>query len=131
MKKVTALFCTIAVHTCSSKAYFCNPVSDIQISIIDREGQTHSVAAPTDMNMNLMEVCRLHELPVKGECGGMAMCATCQVYIESNHELSEPSDYELAMLDQAFFVKNNSRLGCQIHIRSELDGLIVRLAPES
>ncbi|MFN4915428.1 MAG: 2Fe-2S iron-sulfur cluster-binding protein [Sphingomonadales bacterium] len=106
-------------------------MSDIQISIIDREGQTHSVAAPTDMNMNLMEVCRLHELPVKGECGGMAMCATCQVYIESNHELSEPSDYELAMLDQAFFVKNNSRLGCQIHIRSELDGLIVRLAPES
>jgi ferredoxin len=131
MKNITALFCTIAVHTCSSKAYFCNPVSDIQISIIDREGQTHSVAAPTDMNMNLMEVCRLHELPVKGECGGMAMCATCQVYIESNHELSEPSDYELAMLDQAFFVKNNSRLGCQIHIRSELDGLIVRLAPES
>ena len=131
MKNITALFCTIAVHTCSSKAYFCNPVSDIQISIIDREGQTHSVAAPTDMNMNLMEVCRLHELPVKGECGGMAMCATCQVYIESNHELSEPSDDELAMLDQAFFVKNNSRLGCQIHIRIELDGLIVRLAPES
>lgn len=131
MKNITALFCTIAVHTCSSKAYFCNPVSNIQISIIDREGQTHSVAAPTDMNMNLMEVCRLHELPVKGECGGMAMCATCQIYIESNHELSEPSDDELAMLNQAFFVKNNSRLGCQIHIRSELDGLIVRLAPES
>lgn len=104
---------------------------NIHIHIIDREGQEHTVEAPTDMNLNLMEVCKLHELPVKGECGGMAMCATCQVYKESDHTLPEPSDDELAMLDQAFYVKNNSRLGCQIHITEELEGLSVRLAPES
>ncbi len=104
---------------------------NIIIHIIDREGQKHTVEAPTDMNLNLMEVCKLHELPVKGECGGMAMCATCQVYVESDHALPEPSDDELAMLDQAFYVKNNSRLGCQIHISEELEGLSVRLAPES
>lgn len=91
----------------------------------------HVLTAPTDMSLNLMEVCKLHELPVKGECGGMAMCATCQVYVESEHVLSDPSDDELAMLDQAFFVKNNSRLGCQIHLSTEMEGLIVRLAPES
>ena len=105
--------------------------NDIEISIIDREGVTHSVTAPTDMNLNLMEVCKLHDLPVKGECGGMAVCATCQVYVESNHPLPEASDDELAMLDQAFFVKNNSRLGCQIHINPHLRGLIVRIAPEN
>ena len=105
--------------------------ADINIIIIDREDQVHQVSAPTDMNLNLMEVCKLHQLPVKGECGGMAMCATCQVYIESDHLLPDPSDDELAMLDQAFFVKNNSRLGCQIHIHEELEGLTVRLAPES
>ena len=104
---------------------------NIIIHIIDREGQKHTVEAPTDMNLNLMEVCKLHELPVKGECGGMAMCATCQVYVESDHALPEPSDDELAMLDQAFYVKNNSRLGCQIHISEELESLSVRLAPES
>ncbi len=104
---------------------------NIIIHIIDREGQKHTVEAPTDMNLNLMEVCKLHELPVKGECGGMAMCATCQVYVESDHALPEPSDDELAMLDQAFYVKNNSRLGCQIPISEELEGLSVRLAPES
>jgi 2Fe-2S ferredoxin len=61
----------------------------------------------------------------------MAMCATCQVYVESDHPLPEPSEDEMAMLDQAFFVKNNSRLGCQIHMNPQIDGLIVRLAPEN
>jgi ferredoxin len=71
------------------------------------------------------------DLPVKGECGGMAMCATCQVYVESDHELPEQSDAELDMLDQAFYVEDNSRLGCQLHLNESLNGLIVRLAPES
>lgn len=105
--------------------------TDITITIIDREGATHELVAPTDMNLNVMEVCKLYELPVKGECGGMAMCATCQVYVESDHTLSEPSDAELDMLDQAFFVQNNSRLGCQLHIQPELQGLVLRLAPEN
>lgn len=105
--------------------------ADVNFTIIDREGIAHSVTAPTDMGLNLMEVSKLYELPVKGECGGMAMCATCQVYVESEHELPEQSDAELDMLDQAFHVKSNSRLGCQIHMRADLEGLIVRLAPET
>jgi ferredoxin len=106
-------------------------MSDIKITIIDREGESHELIAPTDMNMNIMELCRSYELPVTGECGGMAMCATCQCYLESEHELAEQSDDELDMLDQAFFVKSNSRLGCQIPISDEIDGIVLRLAPES
>lgn len=105
--------------------------ADVNFTIIDREGTAHSVTAPTDMGLNLMEVSKLYELPVKGECGGMAMCATCQVYVESEHALPEQSDAELDMLDQAFHVKSNSRLGCQIHMSADLEGLIVRLAPET
>lgn len=103
---------------------------NVTITIIDREGNSQTYDAPTDMNMNLMEFCKAIELPVKGECGGMAMCATCQVYIESDTELPEKSDGEIDMLDQAFFVKENSRLGCQIHLHENMGGLIVRLAPE-
>ena len=105
-------------------------MSDITVTIIDREGTAHELLAPTDMNMNIMELCKSYELPVKGECGGMAMCATCQCYLESDHELAEQSDDELDMLDQAFFVKPNSRLGCQIPITDEIDGIVLRLAPE-
>lgn len=100
------------------------------LTIIDQNGITNTYQAPTDINMNLMEFCRAVELPVRGDCGGMAMCATCQVYIESQHELAEPSDAELEMLDQAFFVKSNSRLGCQLFLNEQLEGLVVRLCPE-
>lgn len=103
----------------------------ITITIIDREGVSHELEAPTDMNMNVMEVCKSYELPVEGTCGGMAMCASCQCYLESDHELEEQSDDELDMLDQAFFVEDNSRLGCQIPISNEIDGIVLRLAPEA
>ena len=106
-------------------------MADIKVTIIDREGLAHELEGPTDMNMNIMELCKSYDLPVKGECGGMAMCATCQVYVLSNHKLPEPTDDELGMLDQAFFVKNNSRLGCQLHLSSDMEGLKVQLAPEN
>jgi ferredoxin len=106
-------------------------MSDITITIIDREGKKHELLGPTDMNMNVMELCKSYELPVIGECGGMAMCATCQCYLESETSLAEQSDSELDMLDQAFFVKNNSRLGCQIQLDDSIDGIVLRLAPEA
>ncbi|SNR55519.1 ferredoxin, 2Fe-2S [Maribacter sedimenticola] len=108
-------------------------MTDIKITIIDRDGVTHEIDAPTDMNMNLMEVVRSYELAPEGTigiCGGMAMCASCQCYVESDHELPEMSDDEEAMLSEAFNVKENSRLGCQLHISEVMDGLKVELAPE-
>lgn len=107
---------------------------DVTITIIDREGVSHNIAAPTDMAMNLMEVVRSYELAPEGTigvCGGMAMCASCQCYVLTDHELPELQDDEDAMLAEAFYVKDNSRLGCQIQITPEMEGLKVELAPES
>ncbi|MGK0458082.1 MAG: 2Fe-2S ferredoxin [Polaribacter sp.] len=107
---------------------------DINIKITDRNGVTHEVVAPTDMAMNLMEVVRSYELAEEGTigiCGGMAMCASCQCYVKSNHELPEISDDEDAMLAEAFHVEANSRLGCQIQMTPAINGLEVILAPES
>ena len=109
-------------------------MNEVAITIIDRQGVKHELQAPTDMNMNLMEVVRSYEIEPEGSvgiCGGMAMCASCQCYIESSHELSPMSDEEEAMLSDAFYVKDNSRLGCQIPITEELEGLIIQMAPES
>jgi len=108
-------------------------MTDVKIKIIDRDRVSHEVDAPTDMNMNLMEVVRSYELAPEGTigiCGGMAMCASCQCYVLSDHVLPEKSDDEEAMLSEAFNVNANSRLGCQIHITPALDGLEVELAPE-
>jgi 2Fe-2S ferredoxin len=105
---------------------------DIKITIVDREGISHTIDAPTDMAMNLMEVIRSYELAPEGTigiCGGMAMCASCQCYIKSDTNLPEKQDDEDAMLAEAFYVKENSRLSCQIPITEELNGLEVELAP--
>ena len=104
--------------------------ADIRIYVTDREGKRHELIAPTDMQMNLMEVCKAYELPVEGTCGGMALCASCQCYVESSHPLPERSNDEEAMLAEAFHVKDTSRLGCQILMTTKLDGLEIVLAPE-
>jgi 2Fe-2S ferredoxin len=102
----------------------------IRVTVIDREGVSHELEGPTDMGMNMMELCKSYELPVEGTCGGMAMCASCQLYVESETPLPDMGASEEEMLDQAFHVKPNSRLGCQLHLTPELHGLVVRLAPE-
>lgn len=105
-------------------------MEDVTLHIKDRQGTIHKVEAPTDMAMNLMEVCKAYGLPVEGACGGMAMCASCQCYILSDTDLPDINDDEEAMLSEAFYVKENSRLGCQIPITEDLNGLTVELAPE-
>jgi len=108
-------------------------MEDITLHITDRDGEQHTVLAPTDMAMNVMEVIRSYELAPEGTigvCGGMAMCASCQCYINSDHEINAKEDEEDAMLSEAFNVKENSRLSCQIPITEHLNGLKLTLAQE-
>ncbi len=108
-------------------------MTDIKITIIDRNGNKYVVDAPTDMNMNLMELIKSYELAEEGTlgiCGGMAMCASCQCYVLNEKLTSERNEDEDAMLADAYHVKENSRLSCQIYITEEIDGLEVEIAPE-
>lgn len=108
-------------------------MSDITIHITDRQGIKHTLEAPTDMNMNIMELIRAYELAEEGTigiCGGMAMCASCQVYVLNDVLTIERNDDEDAMLSEAYHVKDNSRLGCQIHLSPDLNGLKIEIAPE-
>ena len=108
-------------------------MQDITLKITDRNGKIHQIQAPTDMNMNVMEVVRMYELAEEGTigiCGGMAMCASCQCYVLNDTIIPEKSDDEDAMLSEVFNVKENSRLGCQILITSEIDGLEIELAQQ-
>jgi 2Fe-2S ferredoxin len=106
---------------------------DITIKITDREGITHEIQAPTDMNLNVMEVIRMYELAEEGTigiCGGMALCASCQCYVLNDVISLERNDDEEAMLSEAYHVKENSRLGCQIPVTEDANGLAIEIAPE-
>ncbi|MFT5723132.1 MAG: ferredoxin [Bacteroidia bacterium] len=104
----------------------------ITIFVTDLHGVKHEIQAPTDMGLNLMEAIKANELSIKATCGGMAMCATCNIIVKSEHELPEMGESEEEMLDEAFVLDvEGSRLSCQIPVTSEIDGLEVHLAPLS
>jgi len=101
----------------------------MKIVVIDREGNRSTIDG--DNNSTLMEVIRDEGLDIEAACGGCCSCATCHVYIDNKwlEKLPPIHDEEESMLDQAFDVKNNSRLSCQINLSDELEGLELELAP--
>jgi 2Fe-2S ferredoxin len=108
-------------------------MSDVNLTIVDRDENQHNIIAPTDMAMNLMEVIQSYNIVPEGTigiCGGMAMCASCQCYIENEIILPEMNEEEEAMLSEALNVKSNSRLSCQIKITKDIEGLKCKIAKE-
>lgn len=84
------------------------------------------------VGQSLMEGAVAHRVRgILAECGGACMCATCHIYVESgpSDALTPMSDEEDVMLSEAMGDRReNSRLGCQIRMTAELDGLVVRIA---
>ena len=100
------------------------------IKIKDREGGIHELKA--DVGSTIMEIIRDAGLDIEAACGGCCACATCHIYVTNNkiEKLISIDDDEEAMLDQAFDVEKNSRLGCQIEYTDEMDGMEITLAPQ-
>ena len=101
-----------------------------KLIIIDRSGKKSQIEY--DSNFTLMEILRDNGYDIEASCGGCCACATCHVYVDEKwiNKLKNMDDDEESMLDQAFDVKNNSRLSCQIELSEELDGLEIEIAPE-
>ena len=102
---------------------------ELAIHVIDRGGAEHRL--PAVEGWRVMEVIRDWGLDIKAECGGAAACATCHVHLdpEWSPQLPPPSEEEIERLDDAFDVRDVSRLSCQILVTPELNGLRLRLAP--
>ena len=105
-------------------------INEINIKVIDRNGELHNLKGPIDMNLNVMELLKINELSVEGTCGGMAMCASCHVYVVSDHILPEKTFDEIAMLEESWDMQDNSRLSCQLKLSEQLEGLTIQIAPE-
>jgi 2Fe-2S ferredoxin len=81
----------------------------------------------------VMELIRAYGLPIKAECGGACVCATCHVRVPEAWRalLPAPSDEELARLDEVPGADDSSRLACQIEMTDALDGLELVLDRDS
>lgn len=103
----------------------------IIFDVVDKFGNTRAVEVPEEINLNLMEVLKASEYPILATCGGMALCATCQVEVAQGIEnLPSPTDVELDMLDQLPKVTAQSRLACQIKIHENLNGAVFNLSAD-
>ena len=82
---------------------------------------------------NLMEIATANDVEgITGDCGGNCSCSTCHVYIppEWQEKVGSGEEAEKDLLEFNDHEKPNSRLGCQIEMTDELDGLVVEVAPE-
>ena len=101
-----------------------------RVTFITAAGERQEIEAPS--GLSVMEIARMHDLGVEGACEGSVACATCHVIVDAAFadRLDEASAEEEEMLDLAVGVQPTSRLGCQIVLTEDLDGLTVRL-PQS
>jgi 2Fe-2S ferredoxin len=99
-----------------------------RITYIGNDGKTYEVDAAN--GSTVMENAIRNDVPgIVAECGGACACATCHVYVDEawTEVVGQPEPMEEDMLDFAADVRPNSRLSCQIRVRDELDGLVVRV----
>ena len=98
-----------------------------RMTFIERDGTRREVEAP--LGLSILEVAHKHGVDIEGACEGSLACSTCHVIVDPAWfgKLAAPTEDEEDMLDLAFGLERTSRLGCQIVMTEELDGLTVRL----
>ena len=103
----------------------------MKIFVTDQNGKTHTLEGVA--GWRVMEIIRDYGLPIKAECGGACACATCHVYVDAEwlKRLPAMGEEEEHMLADSFYLKDNSRLSCQIIMEESLDGLHLILAEDS
>ena len=102
-----------------------------KMTFIVRDGSRCEVDAPE--GLSILEVARRHDIDIEGACEGSLACSTCHVIVDDGdfRRLPEISEDEEDMLDLAFGLTKTSRLGCQVRISQDIDGLVVTLPAES
>lgn len=101
------------------------------VTFIEHNGAVHQVDAPLDRT--LMQIALAHRVPgILAECGGSCSCGTCHAHIDPAwlDKLPPASETEVFMLEIVPEVRDESRLCCQLTMRAELDGLVLRLPSE-
>ncbi|KAI2633968.1 adrenodoxin-like protein, mitochondrial precursor [Xylaria nigripes] len=104
------------------------PGEELYVTFVDKENREHKIAVSE--GDNLLDIAQANDLEMEGACGGSCACSTCHVIVldeDYYDKIPEPEDDENDMLDLAFGLTETSRLGCQVVMTKELDGLKVKL----
>ncbi|XP_037087069.1 adrenodoxin-like protein 1, mitochondrial [Pollicipes pollicipes] len=99
----------------------------VNVVFINREGERIPVRGK--VGDNVMYLAHRYNIELEGACEASLACSTCHVYVHPDYvdRLPEPVEDEEDMLDLAVFLRDNSRLGCQIILTKELEGVELTL----
>lgn len=102
-----------------------------RMTFVNRDGSRTEVEAP--IGQSVLEIARANGIDIEGACEGSLACSTCHVIVDAAdfERLADATEDEEDMLDLAFGVTATSRLGCQIIMSQELDGMVVTLPAET
>ncbi len=102
-----------------------------KMTFIEPDGKRREVDAP--LGLSVLEIAHVNDIDIEGACEGSLACSTCHVIVSADdyERLTKATEDEEDMLDLAFCLTETSRLGCQIVITEDLDGLTVKLPPET
>ncbi len=99
--------------------------------IFVQKGEKKEFQVP--VGTSVLEAAHNNDIDLEGACEGSLACSTCHVVVDKEfyEKLESPSEDEEDMLDLAFGLTPTSRLGCQIIMTKELDGLTLIVPDET
>lgn len=99
----------------------------VNVVFVDSDGTNHAIRGK--IGDNVLYLAHRYGIEMEGACEASLACSTCHVYVQHEYvdKIPEATDEEEDMLDLAVFLKDNSRLGCQIKLTKELDGMQLSL----
>jgi 2Fe-2S ferredoxin len=102
-----------------------------KMTFVYADGSRRQVEAP--LGLSVLEVAHRHDIDIEGACEGSLACSTCHIIVDDAwfDKLPEATEDEEDMLDLAFDLTRTSRLGCQVVVTEDLDGLTVELPAET
>jgi ferredoxin, 2Fe-2S len=102
-----------------------------RITFVEANGTRREVESPA--NRTLLSIAHANKIPIEGACEGSMACSTCHVIVDPAWygKLKPAGTEESDMLDLTYGITKTSRLGCQILLTDELDGLVVALPSET
>ncbi|KAF9197704.1 hypothetical protein BGZ49_001742, partial [Haplosporangium sp. Z 27] len=103
------------------------PGEGFEVNFVMQDGEEVSVRAHE--GESLLDVAWANDIDIEGACEASLACSTCHLILDEDsfQKLEEPSDEENDMLDLAFGLTDTSRLGCQVLMNKELDGIVAKI----
>ncbi|KAJ2081381.1 mitochondrial matrix iron-sulfur protein [Coemansia sp. RSA 988] len=117
------------LHRQAAAAFTTSTIAAKNVTVTFIEPDGNEVKATGEEGTNLMELAHENDVDLEGACEGACACSTCHIILPDSiyDSLPEPSDEENDMLDLAFGLTDTSRLGCQVMLSPEMEGMRIKL----